>query len=216
MQKVTPLLILIATAVRKPMTIVMRTIMPTVLILLLASATVVLAQNTAPKADVPTIQDNPFTTHNNIVYRGYRYLLLRSAEKMPEEYYSFRPTDAVRTYGQILGHVVDAQYGFCAAVLGEKNPLPNIEKSKTSKADLIAAIKDGFAYCDRAYSGMTDALGATTVMYPGRGNVSKLAMLNTNLLHMTEHYGNLVTYMRMKNIVPPTSEAPVLPQSPKK
>jgi uncharacterized damage-inducible protein DinB len=189
--------------------------MPTLLICLLAPAAVVLAQDNQPKAAAPTTQENPFTTHNNFVYGGLRHILLRSAEKMPEENYSFKPTDAVRSYGQILGHVVDVQYSFCSVVLGEKDPNPNIEKSKTSKADLIAALKDGFAYCDRAYAGINDASGAVLVRYMGMPS-SKLALLNGNILHMIEHYGNLVTYMRMKNIVPPTSEQGVLPQSPNK
>jgi len=186
----------------------------TLLICLVAMAAVAFSQEPS-KTATPLTQDNPFSTHNKFVYGGLRHILLRSAEKMPEENYSFRPTDAVRNYGQILGHVVDVQYSFCSAVRGEKDPNPNIEKTKTSKADLISAIKDGFTYCDRAYDGMTDASGAAIVKYMGMPS-SKLALLNGNILHMIEHYGNLVTYMRMKNIVPPTSEPGVLPQSPKK
>jgi len=186
----------------------------TILITLLATAAVAFSQEPSKPA-APVTQDNPFSTHNKFLYGGLKMILLRSAEKMPEENYSFKPTDAVRSYGQILGHVVDVQYSFCSAVLGEKDPNPNIEKTKTSKADLIAAFKDVFAYCDRAYEGMTDASGAITVKHLGM-KTTKLALLNGNALHMIEHYGNLVTYMRLKNIVPPTSEPGVLPGSPKK
>ena len=108
---------------------------------------------------------------------------------MQEVYYSFKPTDAVRSYGQILGHVADSQYYFCSIALGEKNPAPNIEKTKTSKADLIAALKDAFAYCDRAYDGMTDASGAKMVKLMGF-DVPKLGVLTNNLAHTSEHYGN--------------------------
>jgi uncharacterized damage-inducible protein DinB len=132
---------------------------------------------------------------------------------MPEENYKFKPTEAVRSYGQIVGHVADAQYIFCSIALGEKNPAPNIEKTKTSKADLIAALKEGFAYCDRAYDGMTDASGAQMVKLFG-GDAPKFGALEVNNMHNLEHYGNLVTYMRLKNIVPPSSEAPPQAQSP--
>ncbi len=139
------------------------------------------------------------------MYAGMKAILLRSAEKVPEEQYSFRPTDAVRSFGQVLGHVADSQYLFCSIALGEKNPAPKIEQTKTSKADLMAALKDSFSYCDKAYSGMTDASAIEMVKFHG-GDTPKLGVLSVNLVHSVEHYGNLVTYMRLKNIVPPTSE----------
>ena len=150
-------------------------------------------------------QDNPLSTFNKGAYARVKDILLRSAEKMPEENYKFKPTEAVRSYGQIVGHVADAQYIFCSIALGEKNPAPNIEKTKTSKADLIAALKEGFAYCDKAYDGMTDASGAQMVKLFG-SDAPKFGALEVNNMHNLEHYGNLVTYMRLKNIVPPTSE----------
>jgi uncharacterized damage-inducible protein DinB len=148
------------------------------------------------------------------MYGQLKIILLRSADKMPEENYSFKPTDAVRSYGQILGHVADAQYGFCSIALGEKNPGLKIEQSKTSKADLIAALKDAFAYCDKAYDGMTDASATQTVKLMG-SEAPKLGVLIVNSTHTVEHYGNLVTYMRLKNIVPPTSEAGFMPPAKK-
>ena len=125
---------------------------------------------------------------------------------MPEESYNFKPTDAVRSYGQIIGHLADAQYTFCSTAMGEKNPGLNIEKSKTTKAELVSALKDAVAYCDKAYDSMTDATGAQMVKFFGM-DMPKLGVLNINNLHDMEHYGNLVTYMRMKNIVPPSTEA---------
>ena len=159
-------------------------------------------------------QDNPLSAFNKRVYGPVKNILLRSAEKMPEENYNFKPTDAVRSFGQVVGHVADAQYLFCSIVLGEKNPAPKIEQTKTSKADLIAALKDAFAYCDKAYDGMTDA-SATQMVKLFEGDTPKLGVLTVNNMHNLEHYGNLVTYMRLKNIVPPTSEPEFMPQ-PKK
>ena len=151
---------------------------------------------------------NPFSAINKHGYERTKGILLRSAEKMPEENYSFRPVDTVRSYGQIIGHLADAQHLFCSAASGEKNPDLNIEKTKTTKADLIAALKAGFEYCDKVYDSMTDAAATETVKFFGN-DASKFAVLSVNIGHNMEHYGNLVTYMRMKGIVPPTSEQPV-------
>lgn len=180
-----------------------RTLLRTFLICLLAPAAVAFAQGNPPPAAAP--QNNPLAVHNKSLFGGIKGILLRSAEKMPEENYSFRPTDAVRSYGQIIGHVADSQYAFCSIVLGEKNPSPKVEQTKTSKADLISALKDAFAYCDKAYDGMTDASAVQMVKFMG-GDKPKLIVLTTNNVHTIEHYGNLITYMRMKNIIPPTSE----------
>jgi len=181
-----------------------RPFLRTLLICLLAPAAVALAQDITPTAAVAS-PANPLSAHTKGVYRGMKTVLLRSAEKMPEENFSFKPTDSVRSFGQIVGHVADSQYTFCSTVLGEKRPALKIEQTKTSKADLIAALKDAFAYCDRAYDGMTDASATEMVKFMGRDS-PKLGALTTNSLHTIEHYGNLVTYLRMKNIVPPSSE----------
>ncbi len=161
------------------------------------------SQEPAP-ATVPA-QDNPLSTFNKRAYGQIKDWLLRSAEKVPEQDYNFRPTEAVRSFGQIFGHVADVQYLFCSIVRGEKNPGLKIEQTKTSKADVIAALKDAFVYCDKAYESMTDASGIETVKL-GRSDTPKLSVLSVNIAHSALHYGNLVTYLRLKNIVPPSSE----------
>jgi uncharacterized damage-inducible protein DinB len=150
-------------------------------------------------------QSDPLSAGAKGFYTSVKTNVIRAAEKMPESNYSFKATDAVRSFGQLVGHVADAQYLFCSAVLGEKNPGPNIEKTKTSKADLVKALNDGFAYCDKAYDGMKDAQAADMVKMFGR-DMAKLTVLSINTGHMDEHYGNIVTYMRLKNLVPPSSE----------
>jgi uncharacterized damage-inducible protein DinB len=179
-----------------------RTLLSALLICLLAPAAVAAAQ------------ESPFSAWNKMAYGYVQAVLLRSAEKMPEESYAWKPTDAVRTYGQVIGHVADAQYIFCSIALGEKNPSPKIEETKSSKADLIAALKDAFAYCDKAYGSMTDASGTQLVKLMGQ-DTPKLSVLDVNLMHTMEHYGNIVTYLRLKNIVPPTSEPGFMPQAKK-
>ena len=178
------------------------------LLLCLATATTVALAQTSS-----TPSSNPLSDYNRHVYSGLKNVLLTSAQKMPEENYGFKPVDSVRSYGQIVGHVADAQYLFCSIVMGEKNPSPGVEKTKTSKADLVSALKDAFAYCDKAYDGMTDAAGSQMVKFFDR-DMPKLGVLEINNMHDYEHYGNLVTYLRLKGIVPPSSEQP--PQQPPK
>lgn len=182
----------------------MQVILRMLLICLLAPAAVSVAQE-KPSSVPAAPTANPYSAFNKAVYGRLENILLSSAEKVPAEDYGFKPTDAVRSYGQIIGHVADAQYMFCSIALGEKNPALNIEKTKTTKGDLVAALKDAFAYCDKAYDGMTDAAGAQTIKLFG-GDSPRLGALMVNNMHDMEHYGNLVTYMRLKNIVPPTSE----------
>lgn len=157
-------------------------------------------------------QENPLSRNTKAIYGGLKGIVLRSAELMPEESYTFKPVDSVRTFGQIVGHVADAQYIFCSIVLGEKPPATKIEQTKSSKADLIASLKEAYAYCDRAYDGMSDATATQPVKFMGSDKTPRLGVLVVNIAHTTEHYGNLVTYMRMKSIVPPTSDPDYMKQ----
>ena len=181
----------------------MRTILRSTLICLLAPVAASLAQ------------ENPLSFHTKYMYQGIKGLLLKSAEKMPEENYGFKPADTVRSFGQIIGHAADSQYTFCSVALGEKNPAPKVEQSRTSKADLVAALKEAFAFCDKAYDAMTDASGKETVKL-FRQDMPKLGVLAVNNLHSTEHYGNLIVYLRMKGLVPPSSEPGFQVEPPKK
>ena len=195
----------------------MRTSLRTLMLSLLFSALTAFAQQTpsAPTSNAAA-QANPFSAFTKAAATRVQDILLRSAEKMPEENYSFKPTDSVRSFGQIIGHVADAQYYFCSTAIGEKGPDLKIEQTKTSKADLTAALKDAFAYCNKAYDSMTDATGAEIVTLFGKERVPKLGVLTINNMHNMEHYGNLVTYMRLKNVVPPTSEQSSQPAPQKK
>jgi uncharacterized damage-inducible protein DinB len=149
--------------------------------------------------------ENPLSGGIKMAYGIAKNNVTKAAAKMPDENYSFKATPDVRSFGQLVGHVSDANYAFCSAVLGEKPPVSGIEKTKTTKADLVEALAGSFQYCDKAYDGMTDANAAELVKFFG-GDRAKLAVLAFNNMHDYEHYGNMVTYMRLKGIVPPSSE----------
>ena len=150
---------------------------------------------------------NPITASEKGLYSFISGAVVAAAQKMPEENYAFKPTPEVRSFGQIVGHVADANYMFCALGSGEPNPNKGIEKTKTSKADLVAALKDAVAYCNKAFDGMTDAKGSQMAKFMSF-DLAKLTMFSLNTAHTDEHYGNIVTYLRIKGIVPPTSENP--------
>lgn len=163
----------------------------------------VLLATCAAQAQTSDLKSN--SGYPKMVQKQVTAWIERAAEKMPEEEYAFKPDPASRSFGQILGHVADTDYLFCATVLGEKNPSPGIEKTKTTKADLTSALRDAFVYCNRAYATLTDAGASETVKAFGQER-NKLGVLWFNASHNLEHYGNLVVYMRLKGIVPPSSD----------
>jgi uncharacterized damage-inducible protein DinB len=178
---------------------------------LIAVPGALLGQEKSPAQAAPPA--NPITASDRGVYSFVSGAVIGAAQKMPEENYSFKPTPEVRSFGQLVGHVADASYMFCSQAMGEPNPSKDIEKTKTSKAALVAALKDGVAYCNKAFDSMTDAKGSQMVKL-FNFDLAKLTVLSLNSAHTDEHYGNMVTYLRLKGIVPPTSENPP-PQAPK-
>jgi len=159
----------------------------------------------APAQSAPPA--NPITASEKGFYSFVSNAVVGAAQKMPEENYSFKPTPEVRSFGQLVGHVADASYMFCSLATGEATPAKDIEKTKTSKADLVAALKDAVAYCNKAFDSMTDAKGSQMVKFMNF-DLAKLTVFSINTGHTDEHYGNMVTYLRLKGIVPPTSENP--------
>ena len=139
---------------------------------------------------------------------GAKLNLRESATQMDEANYAFKPVDSVRTFGQILAHVAGASYVFCASARGEKSPFDedHFEKTAVGKAAIVKAVNDAIAYCDAAYTALTDAKGSESVTLPfGMGTGPRSSPLIMNYGHVQEHYGNLVTYFRIKGMVPPSS-----------
>jgi hypothetical protein len=174
-----------------------------VLLLSLLAAVPVLAQAPA----------NPLSAWLRGAYQRNAANIVRTAEKMPEENYGMRPgsQQEVRTFGQQIGHVANYNYLWCSQAKGEKNPnagkdLAQLEK----KAELIKAMTDAVSYCEGVYGALTDASGMETVDIT-QENVQqprnlRSALLILNFGHNNEIYGSMVSYLRMKNIVPPASE----------
>jgi uncharacterized damage-inducible protein DinB len=131
--------------------------------------------------------------------------LLRAAEQMPDSDYAFRPVASVRTFGQLIGHVAGSQNLICAAALGEPSKSEDdIEKSVTTKPGLIAALRASTEYCRRAYA-LSDASAARSTTLFGEQQ-SRMFALALNATHDGEHYGNIVTYFRIRGMTPPSSQ----------
>ena len=129
--------------------------------------------------------------------------IVASAEKMPDDSFTFRPAPSVRSFGELIGHVTDANYLFCAALNSNKKSPPDAEHKLKSKSELVNALKESVAYCNTAFEQVGDP--ATPVKIFG-GERASLTVMYMNVAHANEHYGNIVTYLRMKGIVPPSSE----------
>jgi uncharacterized damage-inducible protein DinB len=136
--------------------------------------------------------------------------LAEAAAKMPEAEYSFKPTPDVRSFGELVGHVANANFYFCSTAKGEASPAKTNYEKATTKADLVKGLNDALAYCDGVYAGITGAAFSEMVKAPipgsSGGESARGAVLIFNVAHNNEHYGNMVTYMRLKGHVPPSTE----------
>ena len=148
---------------------------------------------------------NPLIQSSHTLFTQVSQYVLRSAEKIPENLYSYQPTPEVRTIGQLFGHIADASNHICAAAMGGKPAAGSVEKTAKTKAELIAALKREFAGCEANYSKLTPSSALETVNFEGM-TLTRVAAMDYESIHTSEHYGNLVTYMRLNKIVPPSSE----------
>ena len=165
---------------------------------LFAFAAVVLAQDQAA---------NPLVATSKGLYGISKKDVLGSVDKIPANLWSYQPTKDVRTIGQLFAHIADGQYEFCGIAAEGKPVSKGVEKTAKSRDEIVAALNQAFAYCDSVYANMTDAKAAEIIKAFGM-NLTRLGALDFNVAHNMEHYGNLVTYMRLNNIVPPSSAPP--------
>jgi uncharacterized damage-inducible protein DinB/uncharacterized protein YciI len=148
----------------------------------------------------------PVVPDSRASYELITGFILAAAKKMPEAQYGFRPTPEVRTFAQLLGHIADTQYLGCSAAAGEEYKPRNIEKTVTAKAEMIAALEGAVAYCEATWAKTTAQSAAAPVTFLGKPH-TRLGLLDLGTAHAFEHYGNMVTYLRMQHVVPPSSES---------
>jgi hypothetical protein len=171
--------------------------------LLAAAAVCLLAPALASAQSAPpTPGVNPEVNRS---YNGLKDNILKSADKMPEDLYSYKPTPDIRVFARILTHVIEAQVRSCGIV----NGTPQAEMLKTPaetapKAEIVTALKASFDACDKAYASITDA-NALDLLSAGPVKRTRVSILWGNVSHDNEQYAQLATYMRLKNITPPSA-----------
>lgn len=170
------------------------------LILLVAAAAPLAAQQ---QQSAPDPAKFATTTARNVWMVPHNFVV-RALEQVPDSLLAFKPTADVRSLGQLFAHVADGEHLFCSLALGEGMPTVSIERTKTTKADILQALKESAAHCDKAYA-QTDASATTPAEFFGN-KANRLFLLNMNGAHDYEHYGNIVTYMRLKGLTPPSSQ----------
>jgi hypothetical protein len=141
-------------------------------------------------------------------YAQLKTTITLSAEKMPDADYFFKPTPDIRGYGQLWGHVADAQFGQCSGAKGVPNPRqgqPTFEML-TTKAEIVKAVADSFAFCDDAFSSLTDESAAQMISNGRGGQQSRVTALTGVLVHGSEMYGIGTVYLRLKGLIPPSTD----------
>jgi uncharacterized damage-inducible protein DinB len=146
------------------------------------------------------------------IQRGYANIkqnLTQAADKMPEADYSWKPgtTAEARPFSAVIAHIVQSQFGTCAAIKGVPNPMQgkNLEQELKTKAEVIKALADSFAICDEVFAQTTDE-NATQFIKIGQNEVTRAAALFGFIAHGNEIYGTGAVYLRSKNLVPPSTE----------
>ena len=138
-------------------------------------------------------------------YNRVKPNILKAADKMPADTFAYKPTPDIRTFARVVNHVSEAQFHSCGALLGTKFPDSAVPPETADKATIVAALKASFDACDKAYGALTDG-GLMEVLSVGSVKRSKIGLAWGNVSHDNEQYATLALYLRLKGLVPPSSE----------
>lgn len=170
---------------------------------ILLSAGTAMAQPPAPG------QPNTITVQLNRGYANLKANFTEMGDKMADADYAFKPGPAaeLRTFGQLLGHLANAQFGSCAVMLGQPNPNQghNLEVELKTKAEFVKAMNESFALCDKAFAALTEQ-NKDEMIPQGQAQIARSAVLANVVVHGNEMYGTAAVYMRAKGLVPPSTE----------
>lgn len=151
-------------------------------------------------------QGNPLASELQAAYARVKPNIVKAAEKMPPEDYAYKPTPDIRTFARVVNHVTEAQFHICGAANHvDPSASPKVPAETADKAAILEALNASFAECDKAYAALTDA-NATETLQLGPAKRSRLGLLWGNVSHDNEQYATLALYLRLKGLVPPSSE----------
>ena len=138
-------------------------------------------------------------------YNRIKPNILKAADKMPADSYGFKPTPEIRSFARVVNHVTEAQLHTCGALTGTKFPDSDVPPETADKATVVAALKKSFDACDKAYAGLTDG-SLMEVLTVGPAKRSRIGIAWGGVSHDNEQYATLALYLRLKGLVPPSSE----------
>ena len=168
---------------------------------------------TAARAQSPASANQPApptkfsaTADLQRAYYGLKGNILKAADKMPADSYSFRPTPEIRTFARVINHVTEAQLRSCGALNGTApDALPKVPPETADKAAIVAALQASFAECDKAYAALAND-NLLQMLTIGPITRTRIGFAWGNVSHDNEQYATLALYMRLKGLVPPSSE----------
>jgi uncharacterized damage-inducible protein DinB len=171
------------------------------------AASCVVSGQTPPQAPAAGGQKITLADGLRRSYATIKMNLTQAAEKLPEADYTYRPSPDIRPFGAQFAHTANSQFNACSAAKGEPNPNQgqNLEQTKTTRADIITALADSFAYCDPVFAALTDQ-SALELVRQGQNEVARGAVLTNLIAHGSSEYGIVTVYLRTKGIVPPSTE----------
>jgi DinB superfamily len=158
----------------------------------------------ATASATPAATANPLSAEVQGRYEPMKKFIRKAADTMPAENYSYKPTPDIRTFARVVNHVTEAQNRSCGALNGTASPKPAPPET-ADKATIVSALKESFAECDKAFGALTDA-NMTEMVQAGPAKRSRLGIAWGTVTHDTEQYATLALYMRLKGLVPPSSE----------
>jgi hypothetical protein len=167
-------------------------------------STMIMAAMLAAACAIQAQEANPLSANMKASWTNIRDLLSRMAEAMPEENYRFKATPEVQDFGQRMAHAVSFNMRGCAMAKGEQKSVTF--SAAPTRTEVLAAMKDANAECDGVFNSLTDA-DLMTMINAGRGGqrLKQAVLQGTVLEHSQEMYGYMAVYLRLKGIVPPSS-----------
>ena len=168
-------------------------------------ATLVVAVTLAAVCTLQAQDANALSKNMKDSWTNIRDLLTKMAEKMPADDYRFKATPEVQDFGQRMAHAVQFMMRGCAVANGEQQTVTF--SATPTKPEVLAAMKEADAKCDAVFNALTDA-DALKMVSAGRGGqrLKQAVLQGTVLEHSQEMYGYMAVYLRLKGIVPPSSE----------
>lgn len=139
-------------------------------------------------------------------YAGLRSNILKAAEKMPADSYAYKPTPEIRTFARVVNHITEAQTRSCSAATGTAgSALPPVPAETVEKAAILQALQASFNECDKAFAALTDG-NLADMLAAGPAKRSRIGLMWGTVSHDNEQYATLALYLRLKGLVPPSSE----------